>query len=148
MHGFTPATRHLSAVRALPAFFCTHGALPWPNRQFLTLRERKSMHSYKSYIQTCAYSPATRHLSAVRARPAFFCTRGALPWPDRQFLTLRERKSMFYIYIYNIYISYIQTCAYSPATLYPNCNAIGALLSELYAFEQTAVKRRVTFLYI
>jgi hypothetical protein len=84
MHGFTPATRHLSAVRARPAFFCTHGALPWPDRQFLTLRESKSM--YNSYIQTCAYSPATRHLSAVRARPAFFPTHGALPWPDRNSL--------------------------------------------------------------
>jgi hypothetical protein len=59
-------------------------------------------------------------------------------------------KACFYIYIYIIYInkSYIQTCAYSPATLCPNCNAIGALLSELYDFEQTAVKRTVTFLYI
>jgi hypothetical protein len=47
-----------------------------------------------------------------------------------------------------IYISYIQTCAYSPATLYPNCNAISALLLELCDFEQTTHKRTVTFLYI
>jgi hypothetical protein len=41
--------------------------------------------------------------SAVRARPAFFCTHGALPWLDRQFLTLRERKIMF-LHLYIIYI--------------------------------------------
>jgi hypothetical protein len=37
---------------------------------------------------------------------------------------------------------------YSPATLCPNCNAIGALLSELCDFEQTTHKRTVTFIYI
>jgi hypothetical protein len=44
-----------------------------------------------------------RHLSAVRETPAFFCTHGALPRPERQLLTLRERKSMF-LHLYNIYI--------------------------------------------
>jgi hypothetical protein len=52
--------------------------------------------------------------------------------------------------IYNIYIykSYLQTRTHSPATLCPNCNAIGALLSELYDFGPDKDKLAVTFLYI
>jgi hypothetical protein len=34
----------------------------------------------------------------------------------------------------HIYICYIQTRAYSPATLCPNCNAIGEQRSEIYMF--------------
>jgi hypothetical protein len=35
-----------------------------------------------------------------------------------------------------------------PATLCPNCNAIGALLSELCDYGPDAYKLAVTFLYI
>jgi hypothetical protein len=44
--------------------------------------------------------------------------------------------------------SYIYRCVYSPATLYPNCNAIGALLSEICDFEQMPQKRSYIFIYI
>jgi hypothetical protein len=57
-------------------------------------------------------------------------TTSAISWP-------RKRKSMFFhIYIY-IYKHYTKTLAYSPATLCPNCNAIGESLSEIYVHKQT-----------
>jgi hypothetical protein len=36
-----------------------------------------------------------------------------------------------------MYIIYINKRAYSTATLYPNCKAIGELLSEIFDWEQT-----------
>jgi hypothetical protein len=56
--------------------------------------------------------------------------------------------SFTYKYIIYIYESYIYRCLYSPATLYQNCNAIGALLSEICDFEQTPHKRSYMFIYI
>jgi hypothetical protein len=50
--------------------------------------------------------------------------------------------SCIYIYIYK---RYTKTCAYSPATLCPNCNAIGEPLSEIYVHKLTNGQ---LFLYI
>jgi hypothetical protein len=93
-------------------------------------------------------SPVTPSV-ARPSTPCFLLYTWRPLWPILQLLPLRERKSMFLLlYIIYIYISYLQTRAHSPATLWPNFNAIGALLSELYGPEDDAVKLAVTFLYI
>jgi hypothetical protein len=70
------------------------------------------------------------HLSAVRATPAFFCTHGALPWQDRQFLTLRERKRHVFtsIYIYKLHLNMrVFACYVVSKLLRHRCRIFGAL---------------------
>jgi hypothetical protein len=113
-------------------------------RSFTLSNTTRVQPSYQWTVQVRAICRQSEHalLSSVHMAPSCGRTSNSL--------LCGSVKACFYIYIYKIYIykSFIQTRAYSPAALCPNCNAIGALLSELYAFEQTAVKRTVTFLYV